>query len=302
MKSFNVALCLFFAFCAIASVLAAPQCSDLMTSQVGAGTWTAERMAKAIPRDITIQGAPNQFAGPLASCTANYKTNTTASAYKVAPFKKVGKVFFSLDGGDYVCSASIIDEELGLVWTAGHCTYTTTGNTFASEFMFAPGYISNTFPNGAYYATKLCTTPSWYRSEDLSYDYSVAIVGDALNGLGHFDMAFSVSVPSTDYMSYGYPQGAPFTGQYEHTCSSGYCSRDNSFSPPTVSINCDSTGGCSGGPWLNEDGEVVSLNSYSYNNQNDRMYGPYLDGTAKTFVTDVTRIAAADAQAALTAQ
>lgn len=85
------------------------------------------------------------------------------------------------------------------------------------------------------------------------------------------------------YASYGYPAGSPFNGAWENTCTSGSCGRDNSVTPPSVSISCDSTGGCSGGPWLVNSNQIGSVNSYGYNNQPNVLYGPFFDATTNSF-------------------
>ena len=90
------------------------------------------------------------------------------------------------------------------------------------------------------------------------------------------------------WTDFGYPQAAPFTGFDQDQCVSGRLADDNPTSGSgafTIEIDCNLTGGASGGGWLinlNQSsglGYVNSHNSYRYiggppANPNT-MYGPY---------------------------
>ncbi len=67
------------------------------------------------------------------------------------------------------------------------------------------------------------------------------------------------------YSAIGYPAAAPFDGEREYACSSGFQGSDASFEPPRpISISCDMTAGASGGGWLDSRGRLVSVTSYGY--------------------------------------
>jgi hypothetical protein len=80
--------------------------------------WTAERMQAATP-------AEQQFAGGAARAEAAPLPWTSAeitTPYTQAPTSTHGKVFFTLAGGDYVCSGTaLLSGNKSTVWTAGHC-------------------------------------------------------------------------------------------------------------------------------------------------------------------------------------
>lgn len=65
--------------------------------------WTEERMARAIPYDISLRNQEQVF-----NITAIQQTGfVPRNDYSQMPFKVVGKVFFKESGQDYVCSGSV---------------------------------------------------------------------------------------------------------------------------------------------------------------------------------------------------
>ena len=86
------------------------------------------------------------------------------------------------------------------------------------------------------------------------------------------------------YVSHGYPAAPPFDGQRLWTCTSGLVYDDTSANPPTMGIDCDMTGGSSGGGWI-AGGSVVSVNSYGYTTLPNVMFGPYQGSVAQSLYT-----------------
>jgi hypothetical protein len=100
---------------------------------------------------------------------------------------------------------------------------------------------------------------------------------DRVGGRG---IAFN-SARNQNYQSYGYPAAPPFDGERLWRCTSALQSSDTDANPPTLGIGCDMTGGSSGGGWI-VGSNVVSVNSYGYDNQPDVMYGPYQGTVAQS--------------------
>ncbi len=209
-----------------------------------------------------------------------------------------GKVFLTVKGGsapgDYVCSGTAISSNNGsVVWSAGHCVFDTDGGGYATNWMFVPAYKNGAAPFGEWPAVKLASPEDWRQDANSSYDFSAAKVatngaGETLNHVvGGRGIGFN-QPRSQEYTSYGYPAEQPpieFTGGREFACQSGLGGTDNppGSGPNTNWIGCDMTGGSSGGGWI-ADGTLLSVNSYSYCVVlvcEQRLYGPYLDGTAK---------------------
>ena len=86
------------------------------------------------------------------------------------------------------------------------------------------------------------------------------------------------------YVSHGYPAAPPFNGQRLWTCTSPLIYDDTSANPPTMGIDCDMTGGSSGGGWI-AGGGVASVNSYGYTTLPNVMFGPYQGTVSQSLYT-----------------
>lgn len=246
-----------------------------------ASYWTPERREAAKPAEQRFGGAAARAkAAPLPWTSAEVTT-----PYTQAPTSTHGKVFFTLGGNDYVCSGTaLLSGNKSVVWTAGHCVNEGPG-AFATNWEFVPAYKDGSAPLGAYVAENLFTTSAWGNSGDFSYDLGAAVVapagGTALTDrVGGRGIAFNYSRSQT-YNSYGYPAAPPFDGERLWRCNSGLQTQDTSANPATLGIGCDMTGGSSGGGWI-VGSNVVSVNSYGYDNQPNVMYGPYQGSVAQS--------------------
>jgi hypothetical protein len=199
-----------------------------------------------------------------------------------------GRVFFNFNGADASCSGDAVTSgNRSVVITAGHCVK--YEGAWHTEWVFVPGYADGERPHGTWTANTTLTTPQWEASEDLSYDVGAAVV-DPRNGqrltdvVGGQGIAFNQDRGQTMY-SFGYPAADPYDGE-----SLIYCS-GTTFDDPLLStdqgMNCDMTGGSSGGPWFlrfdEESGAGVqnSVNSFGYVFLPDVMFGPYFGSEAK---------------------
>ena len=182
--------------------------------------------------------------------------------YKRYPIYPVGKLFFSNDGGNWVCSGSVI--AVNTVWTAGHCTSNTDGtHQWSTNVLFCPVY-DNGAPNpgvGCWAGLSLSTWNQWFTYNSLEWD--MGSIGMSTCGtvncmsIGNFTgwLGFAWNYPEEQHwMHFGYPQGAPFNGNKIQVCASefGYEDSDgnNQSGPNSLATGCDQTGGSSGGPWI----------------------------------------------------
>lgn len=159
-----------------------------------------------------------------------------------------GKVFFTVGGNDYVCS----------------------GNSVAST-------------NGS-----TVSTSQWINSEDINYDMAFAKVqsdtaaGTLSETVGASGVAFKEE-RGLACSAYGYPADVPFDGEGLEQCH-GTASDDTLGGTQSQGIDCDMTGGSSGGPWFiggDAGGYQNSVNSFGYKTQANVMYGPYFGDEAK---------------------
>jgi len=256
--------------------------------------WTPERMANAIPAR-GLSGAASPRVAPR-------RGSFHSRVRKVRRFPKRthGKVFFTMNGTDFVCSGTVVDApSRSLVWTAGHCVYEPglLGAGFADNWLFVPAFgPGGKKPFGEWPATQLATTEQWQDAGPLlgfdfdpTFDLGAATV--ARSGekriqrvVGARRIAFNRS-RDRRYHAFGYPARQPppgFTGSRMFRCDSNYAGGDSSVGPPQpIRIHCDMTGGASGGGWVTKGGKVVSVTSYGYNNQPNSLYGPYMGDVAR---------------------
>ena len=223
----------------------------------------------------------------------------------MSPYRKVGKLFFTQLGTNYVCSASSIGNRA--IITAGHCINSGTNNPngWSTNVVFVPAYrvVGSTVsqPYGQWqcqYVTQRVFT-AWSVNGRFNRDVagcklfnnaSGQTISQVVGSLGH---AWNWG-DNEHYHATGYPQAAPFTGGRQIICTASFATWDTAYggSPLTQGIGCDMTGGSSGGPWLRSwnsgGGYVNGVNSYKYpSSQPGAMYSPYFDTTVKTNMIDV---------------
>jgi hypothetical protein len=250
--------------------------------------WTAERMRNAIPANKVLSGT---FAAKQKSAAALAPATQIPPPYTSQPTSTNGKVFFTDDGLNYVCSGTaLLSGNNSTVWTAGHCVHDGASN-FHTNWTFVPAYADGSRPYGTWTARTLLTTSGWASSGDFSYDNGAAVVspngGSSLTSVvGGRSPSFN-SARQQQYAAHGYPAGAPFNGQRLWRCDSALQYDDTSANPPTMGIDCDMTGGSSGGGWI-AGGGVASVNSYGYSTLPNVMFGPYQGSVAQSLYTQAS--------------
>jgi hypothetical protein len=248
--------------------------------------WTAERMRNAIPADRTLSGtfAPAAAKRPKRAAAATQ----IPPPYTSQPTSTNGKVFFTDDGLNYVCSGTaLLSGNNSTVWTAGHCVHDGASN-FHTNWTFVPAYADGSRPYGTWTARTLLTTSGWASSGDFSFDNGAAVVstngGSALTSVvGGRNPSFN-SARQQQYAAHGYPAGPPFNGQRLWRCDSALQYDDTSANPPTMGIDCNMTGGSSGGGWI-AGGGVASVNSDGYTTLPNVMFGPYQGAVSQSLYT-----------------
>jgi hypothetical protein len=250
--------------------------------------WTAARMRDAIPADRILSGTYAPAAKRPKKAGA---ATQVPPPYTSQPTSTNGKVFFTDDGLNYVCSGTaLLSGNKSVVWTAGHCVHDGATN-FHTNWTFVPAYADGTRPYGTWTARTLLTTNGWASSGDFSFDNGAAVVstnaGSALTDVvGGRNIAFNYP-RNQQYAAHGYPAGPPFNGQRLWVCNSPLVYDDTSANPPTMGIDCDMTVGSSGGGWI-AGGSVASVNSYGYTTLPNVMFGPYQGSVSQSLYTQAT--------------
>lgn len=264
--------------------------------------WTPARMASAQPRDFvrTPTGfVPRAKPGGGGTVTGASWTGGGAIA------KSEGKVYFSMDGGNWQCSGTAASDSrsgYSVVLTAGHCAYDETNGAFATNWVFIPAWDAKpaTFSSactasattyGCWHATALVVdsgfaTAGSFNDQATRHDFAFAVVGGGgFNGttpLQTYVTEFAVSLSSVTTSATVYAFGFPAAGKY-HGNDLTYCSgtpiKDQYNNNDTFGLACDMTGGSSGGGWMapftpgTGVGTLGGLNSYGYSGIRN-MYGP----------------------------
>jgi V8-like Glu-specific endopeptidase len=267
--------------------------------------WTSERMQRALvpprrprPGPMTAGTAagppitiPGSGAGAERAPAARRQGRESPGApwtFRGAVRATTGKVFFTIGGSDYVCSAgTVTGANRDLVVTAGHCAEDATG-AWARNWIYVPGYDQGRRPYGAFPARHVFVPDPWSSRGDENYDVALVALGTSggrhvADVVGAQGIAFDQPRGGVVY-GFGYPAGGRYDGERLTYCS-GRTYPDSHRITRDEGLRCDMTEGSSGGPWLtrfNVDtgtGIVTSVSSFKYADDPATMYGPYF-GTA----------------------
>ncbi|MDQ4085550.1 MAG: peptidase [Actinomycetota bacterium] len=267
--------------------------------------WTPARMRNAVPADRIVADRPRTSAGGAVErgepvvVGARAKTGKPgASADGTGGYytgggevaETTGKVFFTLGGTDYVCSGSATTStNRDVVLTAGHCVNEGPGD-YATKWAFVPGYDDGARPFGTFTARQLVTTSQWAGSGDFDYDVGLAVMntlgGEHLTDVvGSQGIAFNQPRGQLTY-AFGYPAARPYDGTDIAYCHDTVFA-DTYGGSQDQGMDCNMTGGSSGGPWLigysasAGVGTLNSVNSFGYRGLKDVMWGPYFGAVAQ---------------------
>jgi V8-like Glu-specific endopeptidase len=266
--------------------------------------WTPARMAAAVP--VGLLGAVGQVGGLLwnpaeprrQAAIPPAATSGSRWAARGAVTRTTGRVFLTLNGHDFVCSASAVrSASRDLVVTAGHCVKDGPGG-WARNWTFVPGYESGSRPYGTYTARRVFVAGPWSRGGDDNYD--VALIALNTSGGRHLtdvvgaqDIGFNGRRGLSSY-GFGFPADPPYDGRHLMYCA-GAMHDDPHRLTNDQGLRCDLTAGSSGGPWLTGfdpltgRGTVTSVSSFKYSDDQGTMYGPYFGGAIKDLYTAAAR-------------
>jgi V8-like Glu-specific endopeptidase len=272
--------------------------------------WTAKRLRGAEPLPLLTYSRPGghlvQADGGASPATLDPSADGTDTGDPtVFPNRANGIVFFFYDATQYRCSGSVVDSPAGdVVLTAGHCVIAPASGAQATDIVFIPGYRDGAEPFGEWPATSFVTTAQWQSTSGSGDSDNADEAGDIAmltlanrpgdgatiqSVVGAVGIGFNQPRNQT-YMEYGYPAGFPYQNEerlYELT--SPLAGNDSSFTPATMAITSDFTGGSSGGPWLVGSPPVaLSVNDYKYSSDPNHMYGPYFGSIAQQLYATAT--------------
>ena len=249
--------------------------------------WTAERMRNAEPGRQGSCRASSRRAAPR--CRKLAPAQQIPPPYTSQPTSTNGKVFFTDGGLELRLLRHRRAERQQEHGVDRRPLRPRRRQHFHTNWSFVPAYADGARPYGTWTARTLLTTSGWANGGDFSFDNGAAVVnlngGQALTDVvGGRNIAVQHRAQPERTSSHGYPAAPPFNGQRLWVCNSPLIYDDTSANPPTMGIDCDMTGGSSGGGWI-AGGAVASVNSYGYTTLPNVMFGPYQGAVAQSLYT-----------------
>ncbi|WP_017584986.1 trypsin-like serine peptidase [Nocardiopsis ganjiahuensis] len=263
--------------------------------------WTSERMAAAQPISSLVDSALG-LAEPLQQPSAEVEPQAARPDSDGERWndgglvtETTGKVYLTMDGRDFTCSASVVDSaNSSTLVTAGHCAKDGKGS-WARNWTFVPGYDDGESPHGKFTARDLMVAPQWSNNADDSYDFAMVVLnkdgGTAVQErVGAQRLAFDTWTEQqvrdgVQVYTFGYPAASPYDGRDLHYCS-GRTVPDTGGTTAN-GVRCTMTQGSSGGPWFSDfdtasgKGTISSVVSFKYADDRNTQYGPRLGAEAK---------------------
>jgi V8-like Glu-specific endopeptidase len=184
-------------------------------------------------------------------------TGTAAqfSADRAYPYITIGKLFFSIGGRPFVCSASVIQHRI--VATAGHCVHSGTSAGFHSNWVFVPAFRDGNAPLLTWNWRAAIVTGTWASGGGTvpnAADYAMIEFGD--QALGRQNLALgdltgwlgwqTLSLSANHTSKLGYPCNLDSCQKMQDVTSGAF----RNTSPNNVEYGSDAGGGSSGGPWV----------------------------------------------------
>lgn len=267
--------------------------------------WTPARMRSARPLDALLPGrpkvkfaragrasaeAPHRYppltprAGASASSDFEEVPDSTAAADRVN-----GVIFIVTPFGLGRCSGTSVNApNYSVVMTAGHCIH--SGGPFGwwlgGRWAFVPGYRYGQRPFGVFPARWVDTTQQWRKTGSENFDVGAAVVSRNERGqllakaVGGTGIAWGLKANQV-FDVHGYPAESPFDGETQRICSqTPFLGHDTlsflSPGPLNLAVDCDVTGGASGGGWTIAGKQILnSVTNYGYSDDPSTDFGAY---------------------------
>lgn len=247
--------------------------------------WRPGRMRTARPIELTpSRRSTGSVSGETFGDNFEQVVDPTAPEFRVH-----GVVFVSLGflGTGRCSGTAVTSRNKSVVITAGHCvSIGLPGRWLTERLVFVPAYRYGQRPFGVFPARWIDTTRQWRGIfGSANFDVGAIVVGrnergetlgEAVGGVG---IAWNLKATQT-FDVHGYPAAEPFDGETQRVCrQTPFLGHDpTSFALPgplNLAVACDTTGGASGGGWVNAEGKLNGVTSYGYFDSESPTFGPY---------------------------
>jgi V8-like Glu-specific endopeptidase len=218
--------------------------------------WTPERMAAATPTGDPAPVVAPQLPTPASHDALSASADgvpTAASpisrAEQVAPVSHIGRVFYTLNGSGFACSANVVRSgNRSTVATAAHCM-TAKGN-YSTDAVFVPGYVDGEAPYGRWPVVGGVVAGGYTEdNSDQADDTGFLVVArdgsgrDIASVVGASPVLFDQALVKEGTV-YGYPAAGRFTGETLQRCRGVFQKEGDE----QINLPCDMNEGVSGGP------------------------------------------------------
>ncbi|MFI5676388.1 trypsin-like peptidase domain-containing protein [Streptomyces cellulosae] len=217
-----------------------------MTKHTLRSRWLLHAVVVLLAVTSASEAAADDGTGPLGVTVVAVPSERSA---------RVGALF---DDGQHFCTASVVHSPgRDLIATAAHCL-----DEDAGELVFAPGYRDGRFPYGRWKVGRRFMPDGWAKEEDEDSDVAFAVVaeegGEGEGGkriedlVGGNRLATRTATGATAVTVTGYPDSR----EVPISCTN----KPVPHSRTQQRIECpDFSGGTSGSPWINGDGQLVGI-------------------------------------------
>lgn len=273
------------------ALLACPPLASALSAPSGQAQralrfWTPARMKAAKPLDLRLPGRGQIALSESASASSAFEPVPDPT---VVDSRVNGAIFIETPFGLDRCSGTSVNApNYSVVFTAGHCINTggPRGQWLDFRWVFVPGYRYGQRPFGVFPAKWIDTTRQWRTTGSENFDVGAAVVTRNQRGqllakaVGGTGIAFGLKSRQV-FDVHGYPVEEPFDGETQQVCTqTPFLGHDaSSFLSPgplNLAVDCDVTGGASGGGWtIAGTNTLNSVTNYGYGDDPDTDFGAY---------------------------
>jgi V8-like Glu-specific endopeptidase len=207
---------------------------------------------------VVSPGAVGTFGAHYTSSRVFPQFTASAAQYsadRAYPYVTAGKLFFSINGVPYLCSASVIQHRV--VATAGHCVHSGTASGFYRNWVFVPAFRDGAAPLLSWNWRSVSVTGAWASGGGTvpnAADYAMIEFGDqavggvnrALGDLTGWLGWQTLSLSANHTSKLGYPCNLDNCQKMQIVTSAAF----RNVAPNNVEYGSDALGGSSGGPWI----------------------------------------------------